>query len=385
MSVSIDKLFIILGSTVFSPFLCWYPFLIRSAIQLGYDALDSGGSSENDIITSYIKSAVTWSNYWYCYLAFALLVTCFWDVLILDKWIYMRKSRQRHQVSKDVDAVVITGAGTKDGVGRNVARWFQKRGFQVFALDIVWEDDLQPSEAELIPIEYIKCDVREYTEVKKVYESIAAKLPASHVPSVLINAAGITHNKTLVELDPEVIKKTIDVNLLGTMWTCKCLLEYLSNKSKPFGVSITNVSSVLGVVGPAQLSAYSASKAGVRLFHDALTHEIGEPYYSQANGSMIRRKFPANTLLIISGQLSTQMFKGVSTPSNFFAPVLTPEYVANEIGQAIMRSQTGTLHLPLYTQFSYFIWMLPGFLIEWVRSIAKIDEKMDTWKGPKQS
>lgn len=384
MAFSIDTIITVLGSTILSPFLCWYPFIIRSIIQLGYQVIDPGHVSKEDVVTHFIIQSVAWSSYWSWYLAFSLLVTLFWDTLILDKWIYMRQSRQRHQVSKDKDAVIVTGAGTKDGVGRNVAWWFQSRGFHVFALDIVWEEDNVPEKDGLIPIKYVKCDIRDYQNVKQVYNTINTELEPGIVPSVLINVAGVTHNKTIAELDPDTIKKTVDVNLLGTMWTCKCLVEQVISEEKPFGITIVNMSSVLGIVGPAQLSAYSASKAGVRLFHDTLTHELGEPYYSQTNGSRICRKFPANTLLVIPGQISTQMFKGVSTPSTFLAPVLSSEYVATEIGRAVLTSKTGTLELPFYTRFAFLVWILPGFVVEWIRKVSKMDEKMNSWKGHKQ-
>lgn len=445
--MSIDTIFEILSSTLFNPLWCWYPFIFRSILQLGYQFVDPQAfvdtydpndpySSEPDSITLFIKTYLEWSNYWTIYLVFAAIITISWDVVIFDRWIRLRGSRQRHTVSNEKDAIVITGAGSINGIGRHLARWFRRRGYYVIALDVIWEENKGSAEEndvpikdgiEMHPIQFIRCDVADYDQVSKLYngssdnDTIFQLIPNTHFPSVLVNAAGVTHNKTLIDLDPAVIKTTIDVNLLGPFWTCKSLLTEIARRLNievndqkntirdeketdtgssmvpEIGATIVNVSSIIGTIGPSQLTAYSASKAGLKLFHDSLTHELGEPYYSKkpsksdlasseykAKYGPLHRRFPVNTLLVLPGQVSTRMFQGVDTPSNFFGPILLPEQVASEIGIAILTSRTGTLELPLYTRFAWVIWVLPGFLVEGVRKLSGVDEKMSTWKGLKQ-
>lgn len=485
-SISIDNIFLLLKETIFSPILCWYPIIFRLLLQFGYSIIlndddyddtttitnNNQHHLEYDSLTLGIRNFIKWSNRWTIYLIYCLIVSAFWHLTILDRYLSCyRKSRDRFIPNPNNDAVIITGGGSKRGIGRALAKWFQERKYHVIVLDIHWENDedikeplTRDNDEKLPEIQFIKCDVSDYNQVKRLYDSKLNELlndntrtkttntntktttntiESTLFPSILINCAGITHDKNLVDLDPEMIKKTIDINLLGPMWTSKCLLESIINKNNnnnnmriqkddnnnnssnqenksdnnnniktttttaikgnnikttKYGCSIINISSVLGIVGPSQLTAYSASKAGLRLFHDSLTHEVGEPYYSSPNNDndndnnnknkpidRLYRKFPINTLLVIPGQINTEMFSGVETPSKFIAPILNPGYVAQEIGNAILTSSIGILYLPFYTRFAWLVWVLPGFIVEFIRKISGMDNKMNSFYGNKNN
>lgn len=75
----------------------------------------------------------------------------------------------------------------------------------------------------------------------------------------LVNAAGIAVVGTLEKTDFATWRRVLSINLDGTFLGCKYAFPLLRKQ----GGSIVNLSSVLGLVGSSNLTAYSASKGGV--------------------------------------------------------------------------------------------------------------------------
>ena len=77
----------------------------------------------------------------------------------------------------------------------------------------------------------------------------------------LVNAAGIAVVGSIEKTDFTTWKRVLSVNLDGTFLGCKYAFPLLRKK----GGAIVNLSSVLGLVGSSNLTAYNASKGGVSL------------------------------------------------------------------------------------------------------------------------
>jgi 3(or 17)beta-hydroxysteroid dehydrogenase len=77
----------------------------------------------------------------------------------------------------------------------------------------------------------------------------------------LVNAAGIALLATIEDTDYAAWRRVLAVNLDGTFLGCKHALALL----KRGGGAIVNLSSISGIVGGHNLTAYNASKGGVRL------------------------------------------------------------------------------------------------------------------------
>jgi len=77
----------------------------------------------------------------------------------------------------------------------------------------------------------------------------------------LVNAAGIATVGTIEKTDFATWKRVMSVNLDGTFLGCKYAFPLLRRN----GGAIVNMSSVLGLVGGPNLTAYNASKGGVSL------------------------------------------------------------------------------------------------------------------------
>jgi 3(or 17)beta-hydroxysteroid dehydrogenase len=77
----------------------------------------------------------------------------------------------------------------------------------------------------------------------------------------LVNAAGIAVVGNIEKTDFATWKRVLGVNLDGAFLGCKYAFPLLSKQ----GGSIVNLSSVLGLIGGPNLTAYNASKGGVSL------------------------------------------------------------------------------------------------------------------------
>jgi 3(or 17)beta-hydroxysteroid dehydrogenase len=77
----------------------------------------------------------------------------------------------------------------------------------------------------------------------------------------LVNAAGIARVAHVEKAEFADWRRVLSVNLDGTFLGCKYAFPLLRKK----GGAIVNLSSVLGLIGSANLPAYSASKGGVSL------------------------------------------------------------------------------------------------------------------------
>ena len=77
----------------------------------------------------------------------------------------------------------------------------------------------------------------------------------------LVNAAGIAAVGSIEKTDFATWKRVLAINLDGTFLGCKYVFPLLAKQ----GGAIVNLSSVLGLIGGPNLTAYNASKGGVSL------------------------------------------------------------------------------------------------------------------------
>lgn len=254
------------------------------------------------------------------------------------------------------EVVVITGGAS--GLGLLIAEVYGMRGVSVAVLDV---KDAEESEARNVT--FYKCDVGERKQVEAVARQIEKEIGT---PTVLINNAAIVNGKPILELAPEEIERTFSANTLSHFWTIKAFLPSMLESGRG---SIVTVSSVLAHIAPSRLADYSASKAAVTALHYALTAEVGG-----ANSTI-------KTLLVQPGQMSNELFKGVETPSNFFAPVLEPVDVAKEIIAAIDEGAGGVLAMPAYSRWIQLMGIMPVSVQRLMRWASGCDDAMKGYKG----
>lgn len=261
--------------------------------------------------------------------------------------------------SKDI-ALVTGGAA---GLGKEIVQQLLQRGVEkVIVLD---KNEVENSDKR---VEFLRVDVGNEAELKDALSSILARLSAAsrHI-SICINNAGTRHWESLLNLPEDRIRSIFDVNCLAQIWTLRAVLlhhiERVMEAEPGAQIAVVLVSSVLGVLGPRNLLVYSASKAAVTQVHELLVQEL--------------KHLPSvRLLLVVVGQLATGMFLDVAPSRQFFAPIVSPQKLAEAIVGRINSGETGVVCEPLYTGFLPLVKVMPVVLQDWCRRFSHMDEKI---------
>jgi short-subunit dehydrogenase len=165
--------------------------------------------------------------------------------------------------------VVITGAGS--GIGQALARAMAAKG-AVLALVDVDAVALQAISAELYSA---GCKVSSHV-VDVSNRASMEQLPVDVVNAhggvnVLVNNAGVSVGAMFDDHSIDDADWLLDINLKGVIYGCKFFLPYLKQAEQ---AHIVNMSSMFGFFSMPGQAIYSASKAGVRAFTEALWTEL---------------------------------------------------------------------------------------------------------------
>lgn len=158
---------------------------------------------------------------------------------------------------KDKVALVTGGA---QGIGREIALTFAKEGANVTICDVNLEkanETLKEIEASGVKGLAIKTDVSKLNEVEEVFNKIIEKFGKI---DILVNNAGVTRDGLILRMTESDWDLVISINLKGTFNCTKIASKYMIKQR--YG-KIVNISSVIGLIGNAGQTNYSASKAGV--------------------------------------------------------------------------------------------------------------------------
>ncbi|EFQ29935.1 short chain dehydrogenase [Colletotrichum graminicola] len=329
--LSIDLLVKVFKVTFFHPFISWIiPLCFRAQARPWDDPLMVG--------------AIVW----------AAFITLCWMANVIDQRIAYGLPRE---VDLSEEVIVITGGAS--GVGLLIAEVYGMRGATVAVLDV---NEMENGEAR--GVTFYKCDVTDKAQVARVAAEIEKDLGA---PTVLINNAAIVKGKSLLDLEFEDIDKSITTNLTAHFYTLKTFLPPMIRAGN--GGTIVTMSSVLGHLGAASLTDYTAAKAGVTALHKSLTAELATSHPD------------IRTILVEPGQLSTPLFYGVQTPHAFIAPIVEPVDVCKEIIAAIDAGRSAHVAMPLYARWIHWYNVLPPSVQQLARKLARVDTSMQTFIG----
>jgi 3alpha(or 20beta)-hydroxysteroid dehydrogenase len=166
----------------------------------------------------------------------------------------------------DGKVALITGGAR--GMGKSHARHFAAEGARVVIGDVL-DDKGQAVADGLEHCRYVHHDV---TSESDWAAAVAAVLDAYGKLDVLVNNAGILRHAPIAEMDPAEFRRVIDVNLVGCWLGVHTVAPVMTAAGAG---SIVNVSSIEGIAGAAGLSAYSASKFGIRGITRSAAQELG--------------------------------------------------------------------------------------------------------------
>lgn len=160
-------------------------------------------------------------------------------------------------------SILVTGANR--GIGLEICRLMQDRGYTVFATCRTPSAALSALGVNIIP----GIDVSDPVSIA----SLAESLNGIHL-DVLLNNAGILTRETLDDLDFERIQKQFEVNAMGPLRVINALRNNLSSNSK-VGIITSRVGSIEDN-GSGGIYGYRMSKAAANMVGKNLSLDLGK-------------------------------------------------------------------------------------------------------------
>jgi 3-oxoacyl-[acyl-carrier protein] reductase len=153
---------------------------------------------------------------------------------------------------------VVTGGA--QGIGEAISLTLAKEGASIAVIDVNLEKAQAAAEniKKLgVDAEAYKADVSNSAEVEAVVDKIVDRFKKI---DILVNNAGVTRDNLLIRMSEQEWDLVIAINLKGTFnFTQKVGRIMMKQRAG----NIVNLSSIIGLMGNAGQTNYSASKAGV--------------------------------------------------------------------------------------------------------------------------
>ena len=149
--------------------------------------------------------------------------------------------------------ILVTGAAR--GIGKAIAEIMKRDGGNVTIVDIPQAEQELKSVANEIGADYLPLDITSEDAASKIAEKYG-----SSTLDILIHNAGVTRDKRLANMKPELWNMVIDINLSSQERINAHLIEKGIITS---GGKIVTISSVSGIAGNNGQTNYATSKAGV--------------------------------------------------------------------------------------------------------------------------
>lgn len=167
------------------------------------------------------------------------------------------------------NTAVVTGGSR--GIGRAIAVKLAELGTDIAVIATRDSDQAQDTIKTIEDMgrkaRLYVCDI---SNIEAVNNAVSQIITDFGGVDILINNAGITKDKLLMQMNEDDISDVIDVNLKGSMYVTKACLRNFVRKRHG---RIVNISSVVGLMGNAGQVNYSASKAGIIGFTKSVARE----------------------------------------------------------------------------------------------------------------
>lgn len=157
--------------------------------------------------------------------------------------------------------ILITGASS--GFGLMLANDLHKKGFTIIGTS-------REPEKYKVPFKLMRLDIDDDNSINEFKERLSKETKQL---DVLVNNAGFMITGIAEETPIDVARKQFETNFWGTVKVTNAIIPYF--RKQKFGQIIT-VSSIVGLIGPPNLSYYSASKHAVEGYFKSLRFELNQ-------------------------------------------------------------------------------------------------------------
>ena len=170
----------------------------------------------------------------------------------------------------DGRTAIITGGGSRSGIGHATAQLFVQHGARVAILDLPESDPLGAANALGADHLGLDCDVTRKNACDAGVDTVAERFGRV---DILIGNAGLVHGTPILDISRDEYDAVLDVNLRGNFQMAQAVVPHMRQNK---GGSIVLVSSIAGQVGGGLFgrSHYAAAKAGIMGLAKALAREL---------------------------------------------------------------------------------------------------------------
>jgi NAD(P)-dependent dehydrogenase (short-subunit alcohol dehydrogenase family) len=168
----------------------------------------------------------------------------------------------------EAPTAIVTGAGS--GIGRATAELLMDKRWHVAFLDI---DDkalaaVVADHAGKPGVRFIAADVTDEAAVEKAV--VETERALGRIKGV-VNSAGIAANTSVFDTSPDLFRRVLDVNVVGTFLVGRAAAARMRETG---GGSIVNIASISGIRGSLNRTAYGASKGAVITMTKVMANEL---------------------------------------------------------------------------------------------------------------
>ena len=166
---------------------------------------------------------------------------------------------------------IVTGAA--QGIGRAIVMELLRQGRKVAGLDLNAEQLVELQKVAKQEGFDVITECLDITDTPKLKETINSLASEHGGIGILVNNAGITRDKLMMQMDEDDFDIVIGINLRAAFIATRVAVRSMVRNK--FG-RIINISSVAGVMGQAGSTNYAASKAGLIGMSKSIAREVGK-------------------------------------------------------------------------------------------------------------
>ncbi len=166
---------------------------------------------------------------------------------------------------------LVTGGAR--GIGKEIIMKFLKEGASIHYCDLEegpFKGEMEAAAASGASVTFHSTNITDENQVKELIKSITTVGPLD----IVVNNAGITKDGMVFRMPLEQWESVLKVNLTGAFLVSREASAFMALKQK--SGSIINMASVVGQMGNAGQTNYSASKAGLIGFSKSLAKETAK-------------------------------------------------------------------------------------------------------------
>ena len=244
--------------------------------------------------------------------------------------------------------ILLTGAS--GGIGSVIARQLAKKQAKIIAVSRSLTGlepvclEIAASGGKVIPIPFDLTKIEELPTLKAEIDRVAGSV------DILINNAAVEKFRAFADYSLAEMQWMLTTNLLAVMELSRLILPDMLAKNSGH---IVNIASLAGKKGTPYNSVYSATKAGLIMWSDALRQELHDTN--------------VNISIVAPGYVNAGMFTRLGMDQPEFANPCPPEAVADAVVQAISQKKAEiTVNSGLDTLILFAIGQFAPQFVDWV-------------------